>query len=289
MQPLLQPFPFPRGCRAQAWRYQPKYRRPLHFHAEPELNFVWRGRARFVVGNRTFWVERGGLLTLPPGIDHALVEASPDLEFFAIGFHPELVHAYTRASGETFGLRVACKQVSDAVTERLASVCAALGEAPDHSVVEGLLREPLERAALDDIHLPSCQSDLGVRAASLMLNEGSLRRYQIAKALASNHGDISRSFLRDNGISLREFRRRIRVLRFLEAVESHPKNLMRAAHVSGFGSYSQCHRDFSGLVGVSPREFLTGGRRQAMADHFEPWGEHRWFQESAQGTTGTAT
>lgn len=270
MQPLLQPFPFPRGCRAQAWRYQPKYRRPLHFHAEPELNFVWRGRARFVVGNRSFWVQRGGLLILPPGIDHALVEASPDLEFFAIGFHPELVHAYTRTSGAAFGFRVACTQVSDAVTERLTGMCGALGEAPDRSVVEDLLREPLERAVLDPGQSWRDSSNLGVRAASLLLDAGPLRRGQIAKALASNRGDVSRSFLRDNGVSLREYRRRLRVLRFLEAVESHPKNLMRAAHVSGFGSYSQCHRDFCALVGMSPRDFLTGGRRQAMADHFEP-------------------
>src|SRR6187551_2593873 len=270
MQPLLQPFPFPPGCRAQAWRYQPKYRRPLHFHAEPELNLVWRGRARFIVGNRSFWVERGGLLILPPGIDHALVDASADLEFFAIGFQPELVAAYTHAGGAAFGFRVACEQVSDAVTDRLADMCGALGEAPDRLVVEGLLREPLEHAVLDGTRLQNSQLHLGIRAASLLLDEGSLRRYEIAKALASNKGDISRSFLRDNGVSLREFRRRIRVLRFLEAVDSYPKNLTRAAHISGFGSYSQCHRDVSALMGVSPREFLANGRRQAMADAFEP-------------------
>lgn len=271
MQPLLQPFPFPLGCRAQAWRYQPQYRRPLHFHAEPELNFVWRGRARFVVGSRSFWVERGGLLILPPGVDHALVEASDDLEFFAIGFHPELVHAYARESNTAFGFRVTCKQVSDRLTERLAGMCGTLGEAPDRLVVEGLLREPLEHAARDDAQLVSKgQTPLGVRAASLLLNEGSLRRYEIAKALASNTGDVSRSFLREEGISLREYRRRIRVLRFLEAVDAYPKNLTRAAHAAGFGSYSQCHRDFSALLGMAPRAFLTSGRRQAMADQFVP-------------------
>lgn len=270
MQPLVQPFPFPRGCRAQAWRYQPQYRRPLHFHVEPELNFVWRGRARFVVGNRNFWVERGGLLILPPGIDHALVEASPDLEFFAIGFHPELVHAYARTDGASFDFEVSCRQLSDTVTDRLAALCGTLGEAPDRSVVESLLREPLAHAVVDRPHHHGAEPGLGARAASLVVNAGPLRRYEIAKALASNNGDISRSFARDNGITLREFRRRMRVLRFLEAVESYPKNLTRAALVSGFGSYSQCHRDFCSLVGVSPREFLIGGQRQAMADRFEP-------------------
>lgn len=266
MQPLLQPFPFPRGCRAQAWRYQPQYRRPLHFHAEPELNFVWRGRARFVVDNRSFWVERGGLLILPPGVDHALVETSDDLEFFAIGFHPELVHAYAQAHNTVFGFHVTCKQVSDGLTERFADMCATFGEAPDQLVVESLLREPLEHAVLQE----SSKPPLGARAASLLLNQGSLRRHEIARALASNNGDLSRSFLRDEGIPLREFRRRVRVLRFLEAVESYPKNLTRAAHVAGFGSYSQCHRDLCALLGMAPRAFLTGGRRQAMADQFVP-------------------
>ncbi|HEU5074575.1 MAG TPA: helix-turn-helix domain-containing protein [Polyangiaceae bacterium] len=294
MQPLLQPFPFPKGCRAQAWRYQPKYRRPLHFHAEPELNFVWQGRARFVVGGRSFWVERGGLIILPPGIDHALVDASPDLEFFAIGFHPELANSYAQSREASFGFQVACKQVSEPAIERITSICGSLGETPDRAVVESLLREPFEHAALDrgpfgsslqhagrsqhdsqsqhggQSQVARSQSQLALRAASLVQGDRSIRRYEIAKALASNAGDVSRTFRRDTGITLREFRRRVRVLRFLEEADAHPKNLMRAAYASGFGSYSQCHRDFSAVLGVSPREFLASGQRRAMADRFEP-------------------
>ena len=103
-----------------------------------------------------------------------------------------------------------------------------------------------------------------------MLDDRSIRRYEIAKALASNAGDVSRTFRRDTGITLREFRRRVRVLRFLEAADAYPQNLMRAAYASGFGSYSQCHRDFCAVIGVSPREFLAGDQRRAMADRFEP-------------------
>jgi quercetin dioxygenase-like cupin family protein/AraC-like DNA-binding protein len=287
VQPLLQPFPFPPRCRAQAWRYQPKYRRPLHFHAEPEINFVWQGRARFVVGGRSFWVERGGLIILPPGIEHALVEASPDLEFFAIGFHPELAKAYSQAPEASFGFRVACRQVSESATERLTSICGSLGETPDRLVVESLLREPFAHAALEDDHLAASQSQLALRAASLVLDDRSMRRYEIAKALASNAGDVSRTFRRDTGITLREFRRRVRVLRFLEEADAYPKNLMRAAYASGFGSYSQCHRDFCAVVGVSPREFLVSGQRRAMADRFEPaiptLLQHHGVQREASG------
>ena len=270
VQPLLQPFPFPPGCRAQAWRYQPKYRRPLHFHAEPELNLVWRGRAQFVVGKQSFWVERGGLLVLPPGVDHALVEASPDLEFFAIGFHPELLDAYAQGAGKRFGFGVACKQLPTPVVEPLSDLCGGLGETPDRSVVEHVLREPLEYAMLADERACPSNLSLGMRAASLVLSEGSIRRRDLAKALASNQGDVSRYFTQHNGITLREFRRRVRVLQFLKAVDADPGNLARAAHISGFGSYSQCHRDFCSVIGVSPRKFLMSGQRQAVADRFEP-------------------
>jgi AraC-like DNA-binding protein len=225
---------------------------------------------------------RWPLIILPPGIEHALVEASQDLEFFAIGFHPELANAYAQTRETSFGFQVACKQVSESVTERLTSICGSLGETPDHSMVESLLREPFEHAALDrdplagqsqpggQSHLAAVHSQLALRAASLVLDDRSIRRYEIAKALASNAGDISRTFRRDTGITLREFRRRGRVLRFLEEADAHPKNLMRAAYASGFGSYSQCHRDFSAVLGVSPREFLASGKRRAMADRFEP-------------------
>lgn len=270
MKPLLQPFPFPSGCRAQAWRYQPKYRRPLHFHSEPELNFVWRGRARFVVGEKSVWVERGGLLILPPGIDHELVEASHDLEFFAIGFHPELIDAYTRAGHQSIHFGVACKSLPEALTDRLAERCFGLGETPDPSVVESLLREPLAHAMREHHGHAAGPGSLGSRAASLLRSGEATRRDQIAKALASNLGDVSRQFRRDNGVTLREYRQRIRILRFLQEVDAGSTNLTRAAVISGFGSYSQCHRDFCTVVGCAPREFLSSGQRESIADRFEP-------------------
>jgi mannose-6-phosphate isomerase-like protein (cupin superfamily) len=118
VKPLLQPFPFPTGHRAQALRYQPRYRRPLHFHAEPEVNLIWAGRARFVVGERSFEVSSGSLLMLPPGIEHALMDASADLEFFAIGFEPALVAAVERETGTRMAFGVEHRVLSAAGTRR---------------------------------------------------------------------------------------------------------------------------------------------------------------------------
>ena len=78
--PLFQAFPMLAGRAAQAWRHQPAFHRPRHFHAEPELNLVVRGHARIGVGERTFLLTAGMLLAFQPGQDHELIEASPDLD-----------------------------------------------------------------------------------------------------------------------------------------------------------------------------------------------------------------
>jgi hypothetical protein len=52
---LYQPFPMQPGHRAQAWRHQPAFLRPRHFHEEPELNLVTRGTATF--GRRRFFTH----------------------------------------------------------------------------------------------------------------------------------------------------------------------------------------------------------------------------------------
>src|SRR4051794_23721947 len=82
---LLQSFPMVQRTRAQVWAYAALYRRPRHFHAEPELNLVVAGNATFGIGNSTVQVGAGELLSFLPGQDHALLSASADLELFAIG------------------------------------------------------------------------------------------------------------------------------------------------------------------------------------------------------------
>jgi AraC-like DNA-binding protein len=46
--------------------------------------------------------------------------------------------------------------------------------------------------------------------------------------------------------------------------------MTRAALQAGFGSYSQCHRVFRSLFGISPREFLASRTEIALFDKFEP-------------------
>src|SRR5450432_2898700 len=83
---LYQSFlPTGEGARGLVWKYSPEFRRPRHFHSEPELNLIVAGSATFGVGGGVVTAVRGELLGFPAGQDHALLEASPDLKLFAIG------------------------------------------------------------------------------------------------------------------------------------------------------------------------------------------------------------
>src|SRR3954462_7260366 len=85
---LYQPFPIPGTARGHVWHHVPATRRPRHFHAEPELNLIAAGQAVFGVGEATISVSEGDLLWWPPGQDHVLHDASPDLDLYVIGVTP---------------------------------------------------------------------------------------------------------------------------------------------------------------------------------------------------------
>ena len=265
VKPLLQPFPLPPTRRTQAWCYQPIYRRPCHFHSEPELNLVWRGEAHILVGKRSFRVGRGGLLVLPPGMDHQFVEGTPDLEFFAVGYDPALVDAYRRETNDELTLSVRCIRVPEPELERFASHCHEVAEKPGYQRGEQGLIELLKYASGAQ-ERPA----FGGRAASLILGGSVWTRDELARALARNRGDVSRDFHRDNGVTLREFRHRMRVLEFLRHVDANTIHLTRAAFLAGFGSYSQFHRVFCDVIGSPPKDFLGSGLREEHADRFEP-------------------
>ena len=86
---LYQPFPIPGAARGHIWHHVPETRRPRHFHAEPELNLIAAGSAKFGVGEAVVSVTAGDLLWWPPGQDHVLLEASLDFDLYVIGVTPD--------------------------------------------------------------------------------------------------------------------------------------------------------------------------------------------------------
>jgi transcriptional regulator GlxA family with amidase domain len=68
------------------------------------------------------------------------------------------------------------------------------------------------------------------------------------------------------GISLVDYRNRLRIDRFFEAIQRSGTNtnLLDAALEAGFGSYAQFHRVYRKFVGTTPRDIFSTGAARVM-------------------------
>jgi AraC-like DNA-binding protein len=267
MSLVRQPFPMAGRRRAQSWRHQPAFRRPRHFHEEPELNLVAGGCGVLTVGPREIAVQAGTLLWFPPGLDHYLLSASEDFDLFVVGFRPELLEAFWREHATRLSFVRSPQRVADATRRRCCEAFVLAQASCDDLAVERQLLHVLDMLSQE---AGSETKSLGNRAATLLLSRPELRRDELARLLGSNRGDVSRLFCRDQGMSLSDFRNRLRALELLRLLEAGASNLTQAALEAGFGSYSQCHRVFRALLGLSPRDYVRAELRDGLADQYEP-------------------
>jgi AraC-like DNA-binding protein len=251
---LFQPFPMQRGRRAQAWRHQPAFLRPRHFHAEPELNLVTRGTATFGVGDEQMTLVRGDVVLFHPGQDHVLLNASADLGLFAVALLPELAvsacGALTHVASRGF-------RMSEAEIKAAESTLNELNGAKDSGGAETPLAE-LFRSA----RARSSQTHVLSRLALQHVNaDPAVSGAELGSAIRAQPSALSRHFHDDIGIRFVEYRARLRLIAFVALVDQgHP--FSRAALEAGFGSYAQCHRVFSAVLGCSPRHYFDGQRRE---------------------------
>jgi len=79
---------------------------------------------------------------------------------------------------------------------------------------------------------------------------------QIAGKLDISLSRLARVFKAEMGMSLVEYRNRLRLDRFAVLLDRGRTNLLEAALAAGFGSYAQFHRVFRAMRRGTPREFL---------------------------------
>ena len=267
---LYQPFPIPGTARGHVWHHVPATRRPRHFHAEPELNLIAAGRAVFGYGEATVSVSAGDLLWWPPGQDHVLLDATPDLDLYVIGVTPAFSEHVLAgdASGASSG--AARLHLDHGGLTSLRAACAVQMAAADATAVErhvgDLWREAHTlRARLPDHH------PLTVRALSSLLGRPDLKRAELARLIHGNASEVSRHFHRDIGLTLVAYRTRLRLIRFIQLVEGGDRSFLAAAIEAGFGSYSQCHRAFQQAFDRTPRVFFGTGVSEEMKGRFAPF------------------
>jgi AraC-like DNA-binding protein len=267
---LYQPFPIPGTARGHVWHHVPATRRPRHFHPEPELNLIAAGHALFGVGEGTISVSPGDLLWWPPGQDHVLLDASPDLDLYVIGVtavFSEQVLAGRKpgASGGAARLRLDRGTLTSLRTACAAQMTMADAAAVEHHVGDLWREAHTLRARIPDHH------PLTVRALSSLLGRPDLKRGELARLIHGNESEVSRYFHRDIGLTLVAYRTRLRLIRFIQLVEGGGRSFLTAAIDAGFGSYSQCHRAFQQAFDCTPRLFFGTGVSEEMKARFAPF------------------
>jgi AraC-like DNA-binding protein/mannose-6-phosphate isomerase-like protein (cupin superfamily) len=249
---LFQPFPMLPGRTAQLWRHQPAFRRPRHFHEEPELNVVLGGRARLGVGERVFELGAGELVAFEPGQDHVLLDASPDLELFVVALRPELGERVRGARPRVHKDKLVLEAAD---LESLRARATALGDVSDAATVERELGDFFAWVS----SRPSHSRASSRRAVGELRASPSLSGAALARTLCSTQAQLSREFHDDLGLRMVEYRARIRLMRFIDAVDAGA-TLTAAALAADFGSYAQCFRVFRRTLGCTPRDYFEGAR-----------------------------
>ena len=262
-QALHQSFLPPGQDQAFVWKYSEPIggRRPRHFHAEPELNLVVRGWARFGIGREVVTVSSGELIAFPTAQDHVLLDSSPDLYLYAIGLDASYsAHVLNNAPVQPFHVRLAANELCPVLDQ-----AAAIVERPKVGQLGAELWQRVHWLA----HRATPGSARGThvltrRTLQLLAKGPDLALTVLAQRLRAHPAEVSRHFHRDMGIPLVRYRMRLKLLQFIQLVDSRKPELMAAATLAGFGSYSQCHRAFQAELSCSPREFFAAGLRSDM-------------------------
>lgn len=251
MKALYQPFPMVEGRRAQVWHHQPSFRRPRHFHAEPELNVVTRGSGVLAVGQHRLHLRAGAVVYLLPGQDHELLFETPDFELFVIAVESELANRAGLGANQCIGQI----ELDPHTLTELRESWLAMRELADATTVESHLSDQFSALSrrFEAVH-PVCR-----RTLALLRHEPELTEIAVAKRLQVHPSDVSRWLRSDIGVRLVDFRSRLRLIKFVDLVDAG-SSLTRAALESGFGSYTQCHRVFRDHLGCSPSRYFSGYR-----------------------------
>jgi AraC-like DNA-binding protein len=262
---LLQRFLPDQDQQAFVWKYAHTIggRRPRHFHAEPELNVVVRGSATFGVGDRVVQMAEGELLAFPPGQDHVLLAASPDLYLYAIGLDRDYSTEVLGAAHEpVVPLHVGLGSDDLAFVIDRAAALVERSDSEQHGAELWERAYWLGRRASPRSGVAA--HVLTRRALQLMATAPELGLDALASESRAHPSEISRHFHRDMGMTLVRYRMRLRLLRLIRLVDAGEHDLMVAAIGAGFGSYSQCHRTFRSELGCAPRQFFSSELRDQM-------------------------
>jgi AraC-like DNA-binding protein len=120
--------------------------------------------------------------------------------------------------------------------------------------------DPLSRSASPLSGLPAMREThhpVVLRVIASLQESPQLTGETLSLQVGLSDGHLARLFKSCTGLSLVQYRNRLRLERFFAIVGQADGNLLEAAMKAGFGSYAQFHRVFRATLGASPREYLS--------------------------------
>ncbi len=137
--------------------------------------------------------------------------------------------------------------IDDGKQSQAAVLCSLLGTALDLARRRGLLLSARPAAA---------RSPVVLKTAQMLAKDPAMTGEALSSSLHLSASRIARLFKEEMGLSLVEYRNRLRLERFLVLLDQRGANLLQAALEAGFGSYAQFHRVFCAERGMTPGKFL---------------------------------
>jgi AraC family transcriptional regulator len=265
----------PFGAAGVAWPHSAEHWRPRHCHRELELNLVTRGRGRFALDTGEYELGRGDMLWFLPHVGHELVSTSADFDMWVVTFRQDLVERVDASCGgseRTASIYRAPRARLDrgalgwsegALRSSFQLLCR--GRAPEPALIGELLARLWRETRLGQE--PDAELHVAARRARALLSKQPwLGRAELAAAVSVSESTLAHAFRRGLGVTLDEYRNRVRVGRLLELIEGSRPSLLDAGLAAGFGSSAQYHRSVRALAGCRPGELTSPEIRRALSE-----------------------
>lgn len=247
--------------------YRAKPSTDFHSHEELEYNLVSQGTCSYLVGERRYDLRRGSLLWLFPGQEHVLINPSSDCEMWIVVLRMEALQRGVRVGLDARLCErnppwMLAKPLAAAVCARHERLLAhQFAHAPDVALTNaGLLYAVLDawtafQAVDADAAGNAIDPAVDLAARYLSRSDAPENLADLAQRVGLSPSTLSRRFNQQLGVSIADYRNRIRLERFLEAY-GPATTVLAAALAAGFGSYPQFHRVFRQFMGTTPRDYV---------------------------------
>lgn len=224
---------------------------------EREIAFLMGSAHREAVARSNAGIGRWLLL------DHAPLTAQVGKKTRVIGYGWNALTPIRSARG-LVGMLVNDAGLSGATLSEARQVQACILAALLGNLVElsrderGALAAPPSGAGSSVVlQASSPTASVASRVVALLEDDHALSRSELAARVGVSVSGLSRAFKSIMGLSVAQYRSRLRLERFLSLVDPRGGNLLAAALDAGFGSYAQFHRVFRAALGKAPKEYLA--------------------------------